>query len=73
MRFLLWEYEVSLVFVVIGAASFGAAFAFVALGPRMRQTMEMRRLGATVHSQAERIRQVVSHTQEEHVPFPPGS
>lgn len=74
VRFLLWEHEASLVLVVLGAACLGAALAFAAsLGPRLRQTREMRRLGATVHSQAERIRQLDSHAQEEHAPFPPGS
>ncbi len=74
VRFLLWEYEASLVFVVLGAAGLGAALAFVAsLGPRVRQTREMRRLAATVHSQAERIRKLDSSAQEEHVPSPPGS
>jgi Uncharacterized integral membrane protein len=74
VRFLLWEYEASLVFVVLGAASLGAAFAFVAsLGPRLRQTREMRRLAATVHSQAERIRSLDSNAREEHVSSTQGS
>lgn len=61
VRFLLWEYEASLVLVVLGAASLGAALAFAAsLGPRVRQTREMRRLASTVHSQAERIRKLDS-------------
>lgn len=59
VQFLLWTYETSLVFVIVGPAALGACLAaIVSLGPRLRRAREIDRLAETVHSQAERIRRL---------------
>lgn len=57
VRFLAWEYETSLVLVILGSATVGAVLTFIAsLGSRVRRAGEIRRLEETVESQGERIR-----------------
>lgn len=57
VQLLVWDYETSLVLVILGSAMVGAVLTFVAsLGPRIRRAREIRRLEETVESQGERIR-----------------
>ncbi len=59
VRFLAWEYETSLVLIILGSATLGAILTFVAsLGPRIRRARDIRQLEQTVQSQGERIRQM---------------
>jgi uncharacterized integral membrane protein len=59
VRFLVWEYETSLVLIILGSAMLGAILTFVAsLGPRIRHARETKQLEQTVQSQGERIRQL---------------
>ena len=59
VRLLLWEYQTSLVLVILGSAGSGIVLTFVAsLGRRWRQTRTIRSLESTVESQGARIREL---------------
>jgi len=59
VRLLLWEYQTSLVLVILGSAGSGIVLTFVAsLGRRWRQTRTVRSLESTVESQGARIREL---------------
>ncbi|MCP9452241.1 MAG: lipopolysaccharide assembly protein LapA domain-containing protein [Nitrospira sp.] len=59
VRLLAWDYETSLVLIILGSATVGSLLTFIAsLGPRIRRAREIRRLEETVESQGERIRQL---------------
>jgi lipopolysaccharide assembly protein A len=59
VRFLLWEYDTSLVLIILGSTMFGAILTFLAsLGSRIRRVRTTRQLEETVRSQGERIREL---------------
>lgn len=59
VRFLIWEYESSLVIVILASAALGSALAFVlSLGPRWRRARETSRLLTTIETQGARIREL---------------
>ncbi len=59
VRFLIWEYESSLVIVILSSAALGAALAFLlSLGPRWRRARETSQLLETIESQGARIREL---------------
>jgi uncharacterized integral membrane protein len=65
VSFLVWEYDTSLVLIILGSAMLGAVLAFLAsLGPRFRRAREVRQLERTVETQGERIRQLESAVRE---------
>jgi lipopolysaccharide assembly protein A len=69
VRVLAWEYDASLVLIILASAMLGALLTFLAsLGSRMRRARVTRQLEETVQSQGERIRELErSHEQ----PSPP--
>jgi len=74
VRFLVWEYETSLVLIIIGSAMSGAILTFVAsLGPRIRRAREIRHLEQTIQSQGERIRQLEGAVKESRETSSPGA
>jgi uncharacterized integral membrane protein len=65
VRFLLWEYDTSLVLIILGSTMFGAMLTFLAsLGPRIRRVRTTRQLEETVRSQGERIRELEGRVRE---------
>lgn len=59
VRLLLWEYQTSLVLVILGSATLGAILTFVAsFGRRWRRSRTVRSLEATVESQGARLREL---------------
>lgn len=72
VRLFVWEYETSLVLIILGSATLGAMLTFLAsLGPRIRRVRETRQLEQTVRSQGERIRQlegIIKDLQETSLP-----
>lgn len=59
VHLLLWEYQTSLVLVILGSAASGALLTFLAsLGRRWRRSRTIRSLRATVESQGARIREL---------------
>ncbi len=59
VRFLIWEYESSLVIVILSSAALGAALTFLlSLGPRWRRARETSRLLETIETQGARIREL---------------
>lgn len=59
VHFLIWDYETSLVLVILGSAVLGAMLTFLtSLGPRIRRGREVRQLKQTCESQGVRIRQL---------------
>lgn len=74
VRLLVWEYETSLVLIILGSAMLGAILTFVAsLGPRIRRAREARQLEQTVQSQGERIRQQEAVIKDLQPPSPPAT
>ena len=74
VRFLVWEYETSLVLIIISSAMSGAILTVVAsLGPRIKRAREIRHLEQTVQSQGERIRQLEGIVKESREASPPGA
>jgi uncharacterized integral membrane protein len=72
VRFLLWEYDTSLVLIILGSAIFGAMLTFLAsLGPRIRRARTTRQLEETVRSQGERIRELEGRVRESQETSPP--
>ena len=59
VRLLLWEYQTSLVLVILGSTTSGAVLTFLAsLGRRWRRSRTIRSLESTVESQGNRIREL---------------
>jgi hypothetical protein len=59
VRFLLWEYQTSLVLVILGSVGSGVVLALLAsLGSRWKSSRARRSLEETVSSQGERIREL---------------
>lgn len=59
VRFLVWEYQTSLVLVILGSAGSGVILALLAsLGGRWRRSLTRRSLQEAVGSQGERIREL---------------
>lgn len=59
VRLLLWEYQTSLVLVILGSAGSGIVLTFLAsLGRRWRRGRTIRSLESTVESQGQRIREL---------------
>lgn len=75
IKFLFWEYQTSLVLVILGSAGLGAVLTFLAsLGGRWKRIRTRRSLESTVHSQGERIRELEEKLRLAHeTPRPPAS
>lgn len=59
VRLLLWEYQTSLVLVILGSVGSGIVLTFLAsLGRRWRRSRTIRSLETTVESQGVRIREL---------------
>jgi lipopolysaccharide assembly protein A len=59
VRLLLWEYQTSLVLVILGSAGAGIVLTFLSsLGRRWRRGRSIRSLQSTIESQGERIREL---------------
>jgi len=59
VRLLLWEYQTSLVLVILGSVGSGIVLTFLAsLGRRWRRSRAIRSLETTVESQGVRIREL---------------
>lgn len=59
VRFLIWEYQTSLVLVILGSVGSGVVLALLAsIGGRWKTSRTRRSLEATVTSQSERIREL---------------
>ncbi|MDH4236515.1 MAG: LapA family protein [Nitrospira sp.] len=59
VRLLLWEYQTSLVLVILGSTISGALLSFLAsLGRRWKRSRTIRSLESTVESQGMRIREL---------------
>ena len=59
VRLLIWEYQTSLVLVILGSAGVGIVLTFLAsLGRRFRRGQTIRSLQSTVESQGSRIREL---------------
>ncbi|HSE60607.1 MAG TPA: LapA family protein [Nitrospiraceae bacterium] len=67
VRWLVWEQDLSLALVILGATVLGAVLYLVAsLGGLWRQTREARQLAKLVESQGARIRELESQSHERH-------
>ena len=67
MKFLIWQYQTSLVLVILASAMSGVILALLAsLGSRWRDTRTKRSLDATVKSQGERIRELEHQLRSAH-------
>ena len=59
IQFLLWEYQTSLVLVILGSVASGVVVTLLAsVGPRWKGTRHLRSLETTVKSQDTRIREL---------------
>jgi len=59
VRMLMWEYQTSLVLVILGSVGVGIALTFLSsLGRRFRRSHTIRSLQSTVDSQGARIREL---------------
>ncbi|CAI4033758.1 LapA_dom domain-containing protein [Nitrospira tepida] len=64
VQFLLWDYQASLVLIILGATLLGTLLAFLAsIGPRLRRAKELRRLESLTKNQEARIRELEAHLQ----------
>ncbi|MDO9116578.1 MAG: LapA family protein [Nitrospira sp.] len=74
VHFLVWDYDTSLVLIILGSAMLGALLTFLAsLGPRFTRAKQTRQLEETVRSQGERIRdleRIASGPRETSPPAP---
>jgi len=67
MKFLIWEYQTSLVLVILASAGSGVILALLAsLGSRWRDSRTKRSLEATVKSQGDRIRELEHQLRSAH-------
>ncbi len=59
VRFVLWEYQTSLVLVILGSVGVGIVLTFLSsLGRRWKRSTRIRTLQSTVDSQGARIREL---------------
>jgi len=59
IRLLIWEYQTSLVLVILGSAGIGMVLTFLAsLGGRLTRSRAIRSLESTAESQREQIREL---------------
>lgn len=71
VRWLVWEQDLSLALVVLGAILLGAVlYLTVSLGGLWRQTREARQLAKLVESHGARIRELESHLHDRSRPGP---
>ena len=69
IHFLLFEYQTSLVLVILGGLAIGAVLALVAsIGPRMRRARHTRQLQDTVAAQGSRIHSLEAQLQQQQTP-----
>ncbi len=72
VHFLAWDYDASLVLIILGSAMLGALLTFLAsLGPRFTRVKQTRQLEETVRSQGERIRDLERIASGPHETSPP--
>jgi len=65
IRFLFFEYQTSLVLVILGGLAIGAIMALIAsIGPRLRRSRQMRQLQDTVATQGSRIHSLEAQLQQ---------
>lgn len=65
IRFLIWEYQTSLVLVILGALAIGAILAQIAsIGPRIRRARQVHQLQETVAAQGTRIHSLEAQLQQ---------
>jgi putative membrane protein len=71
VRFLLWEYDSSLLLMILGAAALGFVLALLsAVAPLWRRTRELQGLSRTVISQAARISRLQGGPESIHQGIP---
>jgi uncharacterized integral membrane protein len=64
VQFLLWDYQASLVLIILGATLLGTLLALLAsIGPRLRRARELRQLESLTKSQEARIRELEAQPQ----------
>ena len=64
VQFLLWDYQASLVLIILGAVLLGVVLALLAsIGPRLRRGRELRRLESLTKSQESRIQELEAKLQ----------
>jgi uncharacterized integral membrane protein len=64
VQFLLWNYQASLVLIILGATLLGTLLALLAsIGPRLRRSRELRRLESLTKSQEARIIEMETQLQ----------
>jgi uncharacterized integral membrane protein len=64
VQFLLWNYQASLVLIILGATLLGTLLALLAsIGPRLRRSRELRRLESLTKSQEARITEMETQLQ----------
>lgn len=69
IRFLIFEYQTSLVLVILGGIAMGAILALIAsIGPRLRRSRQMRQLQDTVAAQGSRIHSLEAQLQQAQTP-----
>jgi len=73
VRLLLWEYQTSLVLVILGSVGIGIGLTFLSsLGRRLKRGHTIRSLQSTVESQGTRIRELeaelLRHSREQSPP-----
>lgn len=65
VQFLLWDYQASLVLIILGAMLLGTLLALLAsIGPRLRRSRELRRLESLTKSQEARIREMETQLRQ---------
>jgi uncharacterized integral membrane protein len=65
VQFLLWDYQASLVLIILGALLLGTLLAILASnGPRIRRARELRRLESLTKSQETRIQELETKLQQ---------
>ena len=69
IRFLIFEYQTSLVLVILGGLAIGAFLAFTAsIGPRIRRSRQVRQLQEAVATQGSRIHSLEAQLQQTQTP-----
>lgn len=69
IRFLFFEYQTSLVLVILGGLAIGAILALIAsIGPRIKRSRQVRQLQETVTTQGSRIHSLEAQLQQAQTP-----